>query len=349
MRSLFFACCSLLCLACDPPPPAGDPDAGSRPDASDAATDGGRSGDTGNTSMDASDTSIDVGSTPHDAGDASSDAASGADAQDGSSDGSSVDARDASTDANDIVNADTGAAVVPDATVLGCDPSTHLSGDPLGTSYDWMGCGGTETRGTGSIWTYNLVVVDGGIGFFHAPSISSGSAGQSVVGTFLLPPPSVAAPLAVVCSGNGSTIDVDAAGAVTGLGFRSATTLHTTGSDATGGLVITIGSPSTIDGDLGTHHFASAAATTFGTYDATGANMTMTIGTTALSLVLARNVDAIMIGVAQVASGSTTDVYTFGSGTATSTTVTLPATVSLLGTCDGAGTGTRSLDGTITH
>jgi hypothetical protein len=343
MRPLFFACCSVLCVACGTTPPAGDVDADLRTDAGrDAATDGAVLGDAAR--MDADTSTSDTGNSSSDAGDVSNDDA-GSDA----GDAATMDARDASHDANDIVDDDTGATVVPDATVLGCAPSAHLSGNPLGAGYDWMGCGGSTARGSAANWTYNVLTVDGGMGFFHAPSIAAGSTGQAVVGTFLLPPPSGAAPLAIVCAGPASTVDVDDASYVSGFAFHGATTLHTAGSSAAGGLVITIGSSTTLAGDVGSHHFASATATTFGTYDATGANMTLLIGTTALSLALARDVDAIMIGIVQIASGSTTDVYTFSSGTATTTTITLPATVTLLGTCDAASTGAASLDGVLTH
>ena len=350
MRLLFFACCSFLCVACGGTPPAGDVDADLRTDAGrDAATDGALSGDADHTSMDAGDTSTqDTGRTSSYAGDAGNDDAGG-DASGHVEDAAIIDANDASHDANDIVDDDTGAMVVPDATVLGCAPTTHLTGNPLGAAYDWMGCGGSETLGSASNWTYNVITVDGGVGFFRAASIATGATGQAAVGTFLLPAPSVAAPQAVVCSGPSSTVDVDGAGYVSGFAFHGATTLHTSGSSAAGGLVITIGSSTTLAGDVGTHHFASATATTFGTYDATGANMTMLVGATSLSLALARDVDAITIGIVQVASGSTTDVYTFSSGTATSTTVTLPSTVTLLGTCDGASAGAASLDGALTH
>lgn len=342
--------CSVVSWGCETHPVTPGFDVGPRPDT--ARFDGGP--DTGvdadidafaldaNVDADIDAFALDMGTSPGDAGDAGgTDTGADAPAQDAG--------RDASRDANNISMDDTGATVMPDVGMLGCAPSTHLTGMPLGSAYDWMGCGGTDARGTASNWTYNIIVTDGGIGFFHAASITAGAAGQSALGTFLLPPPSVAAPLAVVCSGTGSTVDVDGARAVTAFSFRNATTLHTSGSSAAGGLVITMGGSTVLNGDVGTHHFASATATTFGTYDATGSNMTMLVGTTALSLTLARNVDAIMVGVLQVASGTTTDVYTFNSGTATATTVTLPATVSLLGTCDGSSTGAQSLDGTITH
>lgn len=339
----------MLYVACGTTPPAGSPDVGPRRDASDTATlDGGGEADSGvdsGNAMDAGDTSN--GDTGTDAGDAPNDDASG--------DASIQDTGDASThdasthDANNLTLADTGAVIVPDVGILGCTPSTHLTGDPLGSPYDWTGCGGLEALGSASNWTYNLLVADDGVGFFHAPSIASGTTGQPIVGTFLLPPPSVAAPFAVVCSGTTSTVDIDAGGNVSGFALRNTTTLHSSGNSASGGLIITMGSSTVLSGDVGTHHFASAADSTYGIYDALGANMTMSIGTTELSLMVERAGNSIILGVVQVASGSTTDVYTFSSGTATATTVTLPSTLSFLGACDGSSAGTQSLTGTVTH
>lgn len=329
MRRLsFFACCALLCTACNPAELPAGTDVGPELDASDAAE------------RDAAASDARLG-----------DAGQGEPGLDGGDAGAVLDAGDAaSIDAGHDLDAydDTNAVVMQDAGAFACAPRVHLTGSPLGASYDWTDCGGSDAPGSAASWTYDMINGAGGIAFFRAPSIAAGAAGQAFVGTYVLPSATVPAPVAIVCSGSSSTLDVDDAGLVTGFSFRHATTLHTAGTSATGGLVIAMGATSAVfDGDIGTHHFASATAIPFGVYDENGAYMTLQIGTTALSLTLVRYVDTIMLGILQIGSGSTTDVYLFDSGSATDTTITLPATTTLLGTCDGAATASASLDGTI--
>ncbi len=339
--SFFVLACATVLAGCPTtPPPVGGIDTGSREDSGETPPDGGPH-DGGGSGMDGGDAAgADAGQGADGGGDAgSSDAGSGTDAPIG----------DAGRDANDIVRADTGVMVLPDSGMLGCTPTTTLTGDPLGFAYDWSMCGGEEIRGDTTGWAYNLVSADYGVGFFHAAGVTLGTMRQAATGTFLLPAASVPAPAAVVCAGTGSTVDLDASGYVSAFSFRNATTLHAAGTSVTGGLVITVGSSPTLNGDLGTHHFASAADVAHGPYDAAGADMTLTVGASVVSVVLERSGDTILNGVVQVASGATTDVYTVTSGSATSAAITLPATVTFLGSCDGGATGTRSLGGTVAH
>ena len=342
--SFFVLVCAMALAGCPTtPPPVGGIDTGSREDSGEPPADGGTR-DGGGGGMDGGDAAtIDAGQGTDDAGGL----ADAGTSDDGGSADASLDAhRD--DDANDIVQSDSGATLMNDAGMLGCSPTVTLSGDPLGFAYDWMRCGGEQTRGDSTSWAYNLVVADYGLGFFHAASVTPGVMNQALTGTFLLPASSLPAPRVLVCSGTTSNVDLDAAGYVTAFDFEHATVLHTAGTSAPGGLVLTVGSSTTLSGDVGTHHFASTADATNGPYDAAGADMTLTLGTTFVSLVFERSGNTIVDGVIEVASGAVTDVYTFDAGTATATTITLPATLSYLGSCDGAATtGTHFLTGTV--